>query len=304
MADTMNVYRVPVETLLDVRFDGFRGTVGRSKLAGTTVFEQLEDSHRIFITLEGQSRSTVAEIDDVPTVRRADRPGMVTVVPAGVRRRVLLEDPDFLILSLWVSGDFLRLCTEDDAADGAACPAILQNVRNHWSLRLAQAFRQAGTSGASAMEMQTLAFALLRHLTRSRGRLSESGGLDPLALGRVLELMQDRLADNLTLTELAAEAGLGVSAFSRAFAKSVGTSPYRHFAAVRMQRARELLARGNRPLAEIAGETGYADQAHFTAAFTRHTGFSPGKWRSEFGTIPGFLPISRKTGIAELTYNS
>jgi AraC family transcriptional regulator len=172
-------------------------------------------------------------------------------------------------------------------------------VRNHWSLRLAQAFRQAGAGGASAMEIQTLAFALLRHLTRSEGRLSESGGLDPLALCRVLELMQDRLADNLTLTELAKEAGLGVSAFSRAFAKSVGTSPYRHFAAVRMQRAKELLARGSRPLAEIAGETGYADQAHFTAAFTRHTGYSPGKWRSEFGTVPGFLPISRKTALAQ-----
>ena len=299
MADDINVYRVPVETLLDVRFDGFRGTVGRSKLAGETIFEQLENSHRIFITLEGQSRSTVAEIDDVPTVRRADRPGMVTVVPAGVRRRVLLEDPDFLILSLWVSGDFLSHCSDDDEADGVPRPAILQNVRNHWSLRLAQAFRQAGASGASAMEIQTLALALLRHLTRSEGRLSESGGLDPLALGRVLELMQDRLAENLTLTELAGEAGLGVSAFSRAFAKSVGTSPYRHFAAVRMQRAKELLARGMRPLAEIAGETGYADQAHFTAAFTRHTGYSPGKWRSEFGTVPGFLPISRKTALAQ-----
>jgi AraC family transcriptional regulator len=296
MSEYLNVYKVPVETLLHVTFDGFRGTIGRSKLAGQTFFEQYEAWHRIFITLEGQTRATIAEIDGLPTVRRADRPGTVTVVPAGVRRRVLLEDPDFLILSLWVSDAFLRHCTEDDSSD-ALRPALMQNVRNHWSLRLAQAFRQAGTGGASAMEMQTLAFALLRHLTRSHGRLSESGGLDPLALARVLELMQDRLADNLTLNELAAEAGLGVSAFSRAFAKSVGTAPYRYFAAARMQRAKELLAHGGRPLAEIAGEAGYADQAHFTAAFTRHTGFSPGKWRSAFGTVPRFLPISRKTAV-------
>ena len=126
---------------------------------------------------------------------------------------MLLEDPDFLILSLWVSDDFLSHCTGDDEADGAPRPAILQNVRNHWSLRLAQAFRQAGTVGASAMEIQTLAFALLRHLMRSEGRLSESGGLDPLALGRVLELMQDRLADNLTLTRACRRGGAGGQRF-------------------------------------------------------------------------------------------
>jgi AraC family transcriptional regulator len=297
MPEYMSAYKVPVETLLDVRLDGFRGTVGRSKLAGETVVEHYEDIHRIFITLEGQTRSTTAEIDRLPTVRRPDRPGAVTVVPAGVKRRVILEDPDFLILSLWVTDTFLNACADDDGP--AQTPPILQNVRNHWSLRLANAFRHAGLGGASAMEMQTLAFAMLRHLTRSQGRLSESGGLDPLALGRVLELMQDRLAENLTLTELAAEAGLGVSAFSRAFAKSVGASPYRYFAGARMQKAKELLAQGTRPLAEIAGETGYADQAHFTAAFTRYTGYSPGKWRSAFGTVPGFLPISRKTAISE-----
>jgi AraC-like DNA-binding protein len=62
-----------------------------------------------------------------------------------------------------------------------------------------------------------------------------------------------------------------------------------------MQRASELLLSSRHSLAEIAGEIGYGDQAHFTAAFTRHAGISPGKWRAEFGTVPEFLPISRKT---------
>jgi AraC family transcriptional regulator len=293
-------YKAPVNTLYGISFDGFQARIGRSKLSGVTFFEQYEDVHRIFVTLEGQTRSTVSEIDAQPAVRRPDKPGAVTIVPAGVRRRVLLEDPDFLVLNMTVSGPLLQDCTDDEpgAADaGDRQPPIVQNVRNHWLLRAAHAFKEAGVSGAPAMQMQGLAFAMVRHLARSPGRIGESGGLDPLALARVLELMNDRLAEDLTLAELAGEAGLGVSAFGRAFAKSLGAPPYRYFAGLRMQRAMELLAHSDQPLANIAGEAGYGDQAHFTAAFTRNTGFSPGKWRSEFGTVPRFLPISRKTAL-------
>jgi AraC family transcriptional regulator len=298
MAENVNVYRIPTRTLFTLSFDGFRAMVAHSKCAGEEVFEQHQAAHRIFVTLKGQTRSTVAEVDQQPIVRRPDRPGVMTIVPAGVRRRVLLEDVDFLVLDMSVSDDFLRLCAESDADGRPAQPLdlpILQNVRNHWLHRAAHVFSEAGTSGASSMHLQTLAFAMVRHLSRTRQRVSETGGLDPAALARVLQLMQDRLADDLTLSELAAEAGLGISAFGRAFTKSVGMPPYRYFAALRMQRATELLAGTQQPLAAIAGQTGYADQAHFTTAFTRHTGIAPGKWRAEFGTVPRFLPILRKT---------
>jgi len=46
-----------------------------------------------------------------------------------------------------------------------------------------------------------------------------------------------------------------------------------------MARAKALLKRARMPLVEIAVSTGYSDQAHFTAAFTRHEGVSPGRWR-------------------------
>ena len=147
------------------------------------------------------------------------------------------------------------------------------------------------------MHMQTLAFAIARHINNARKAPKAVHGLDPMALSRLIELMQQRLADNLTLTDLANEAGLSVSAFSRAFEKSLGTTPYRFFCKLRMQRAKELLTDRNWPVAMIAGEVGYADQAHFTAAFTRLVGTSPGRWRSELCNTPRFLPISRKTKL-------
>ncbi|WP_368733576.1 helix-turn-helix domain-containing protein [Acinetobacter baumannii] len=33
------------------------------------------------------------------------------------------------------------------------------------------------------------------------------------------------------------------------------------------------------PLSKVADECGFADQSHFTKAFTRLLGISPGRWR-------------------------
>jgi len=295
MSEYLEKCPVPVDILFAASFKGFRGSISRSKFSGEVFYELDQDAHRIFITLDGQTAATIAETDQHPTVSRPDRPGVITVVPAGVRRRVLLRDVDFLILEMTVSDAFIQLCAGNESACAPAIPPFVQNVQNDWLLRAAQAFHEAGMSGAPSIQLQTLTFAMMRHLTRSPGKVSQNGGLDPSALSRIMELMHDRLSDDLSLTDLADEAGLGVSAFSRAFGKSIGSSPYRYFAALRMQRAKELLIHSNQPLTEIAGETGYSDQAHFTAAFTRAAGMSPGKWRAEFGTVPDFLPISRKT---------
>jgi AraC family transcriptional regulator len=107
-------------------------------------------------------------------------------------------------------------------------------------------------------------------------------GLDPAALRRVLALMNDRVADDLSLADLAAECGLGISAFGRAFRQSTGSTPHRYLTGVRMQRAKELLWQRQMPLALIAGSVGYSDQAHFTTAFARHNGIPPARWREVF----------------------
>ena len=296
-------YASPGDLLFEAAFDGFEVRAARSRRPGGTIFEHYEDVHRVFITLEGGTRATIAEIDDHPTILRPDQPGAVTVVPAGTRRRVLLEDTDFVIFNIAFTDEFLRASLADDPDELGDDwrPPLVQNIVNPWLMRAGLAFKSAGMQGAPAMQIETFALLIARHIAAPGRHNGRGGGLDPLALSRVVQLMQDRIADDLTLIELGAEAGLGVSAFGRAFAKSLGQSPFRYFAALRMRRAQELLVHTAKPLAEIAGETGYADQAHFTAAFTRYAGISPGKWRAEFGTAPNFMPISRKTAPRPVT---
>ena len=47
----------------------------------------------------------------------------------------------------------------------------------------------------------------------------------------------------------------------------------------RLDTAREAMLRG-RPLAEVADEVGFADQAHFTRVFKAASGLTPARYRA------------------------
>jgi transcriptional regulator GlxA family with amidase domain len=46
-----------------------------------------------------------------------------------------------------------------------------------------------------------------------------------------------------------------------------------------MERAQGLMLKSNAPLAQIAIDCGFADQAHLSRLFLQFTGESPGSWR-------------------------
>ena len=251
---------------------GFQAIHAQSRRIGETVLEHCEPHHRILITLGGSSAQTIAEAQGAATVSRPDRAGCITIVPADTHRRVILKDPALSLLTIALAPDF--------PDGGTGCLPLLQNARDDWLWRAGIAFQSAAESG-SEMEREGLALAIGRHLQRLGGVSARRlpTGLDPAALRRVIALMQDRLAESLSLAELAGECGLSISAFGRAFRQSTGVTPHRYLAAMRMEQAKALMRRQALPLAHIAGVVGYSDQAHFTNAFTRHTGLPPARWR-------------------------
>ncbi len=105
--------------------------------------------------------------------------------------------------------------------------------------------------------------------------------LSPRRLRRVLCLIEARLADNLSLADLAAEAGLSPHHFTRAFRAATGLPPYRYLMRERIARARLLIVTTELSLAQIAFDCGFSSQAHFTTAFTRLTGTTPGRLRKQ-----------------------
>jgi AraC-like DNA-binding protein len=103
--------------------------------------------------------------------------------------------------------------------------------------------------------------------------------LSPPKLRRVIDFIETNLQDSIGLDDLAHAAGLSANHFLRVFKLTTGETPYHFLRARRLERARQLLADNAMPLAELALECGFANQAHFTAAFSREVGISPGRYR-------------------------
>ena len=118
--------------------------------------------------------------------------------------------------------------------------------------------------------------------TRPR-RAVVGGGLAAWQMHRASELLRETLDGSVRLADLAHECNLSVSHFARSFKASFGVTCHRWLTERRIEHAQELLARTNTPLVDIAGQSGFADQAAFTRTFHRLVGMPPGQWRREHG---------------------
>jgi AraC family transcriptional regulator len=105
------------------------------------------------------------------------------------------------------------------------------------------------------------------------------GGLTARQVRIVTDYLDSRLPQSLDLAEVAGLAGLSPSHFHRAFRLTMGAPPHRWLTRRRIRRAQELMLNPKQSLADIAVETGFADQPHFTRVFAKEVGVSPGAWR-------------------------
>ena len=105
---------------------------------------------------------------------------------------------------------------------------------------------------------------------------------DRLQLGR-LNAVVDWVAKNLdkaiTNAILAERAGLSEPHFRHMFAKAMGISPIRYVQQQRVERARELLANTNLPIAHLASECGFVSQSYLTTCFRTTYGMTPARFR-------------------------
>lgn len=84
----------------------------------------------------------------------------------------------------------------------------------------------------------------------------------------------------LKLSEWGEKRGLAPWSVSRGFAQVFSISPEAFRARARARRALTSIRQTNLPLATIAAELGFADQAHMTRSIRQLTGAAPRAWRS------------------------
>lgn len=94
---------------------------------------------------------------------------------------------------------------------------------------------------------------------------------------RAKEYLETLPDENVSLDTLAREAGIGPFHLCRVFRRETGLSPHAYQIHVRMRLAKSLLMQGI-PIARVAAEAGFADQAHLTRHFKRMFGVTPGRY--------------------------
>jgi AraC family transcriptional regulator len=130
-----------------------------------------------------------------------------------------------------------------------------------------------------------LAVHLLRHYTSSGAGVPKfAGGLSGKKLRRVMSLIAEEFESDLSLADLAQEAGMSTFHFAREFKRTTGSTPHQYLIKFRIDRAKALLSESEMPLVEVSSRSGFSHQSHFTRLFRKLTGTTPQSYRLRFQT--------------------
>jgi AraC family transcriptional regulator len=156
---------------------------------------------------------------------------------------------------------------------------------------LAALHRAAADPADSRLYVDALLHALAAHLLQhySRGRSTLSGSqtglpahperLVPRRIRRVTDYIRANLAGDLSISELAAQAGLSSFHFARVFRRETGEAPHQFVSRLRLEEAARLLRATDHTVLQIAIAVGFESASHFSVQFKRSYCVTPLAYR-------------------------
>jgi len=242
---------------------------------------EAEDWDALFVNRSGSGRY---EVDFCGTHHAMDlHRNLCCFIPAGADTRLQFEHRSGSFSLYFRPGTLAALLGNENKEGMVPAPIVgrhLPRVSRIMGL-IETEMRRPGPS--SRLMIDGLLRAIASLLASNDGTRVVDGNeriyLPPHKLKRVTDFIEANLHDSIGLDDLAKAAGLSANHFLRVFKLATGETPYHFLRARRLERARQLLVDDRLPLAELALECGFANQAHFTAAFSREVGVSPGRYR-------------------------
>lgn len=138
----------------------------------------------------------------------------------------------------------------------------------------------------SPLIIEGLTLELLGLGARAASAAKRAGPSAPRWLLRVRDLLTERCTTAFTLAGLAAEADVHPGYLATAFRRHFGCTVGAYMRRQRVALACRQLTGSDEPLADIALQTGFADQSHFTRTFKRQVGFTPAAYRKMSAQAP------------------
>ncbi len=193
--------------------------------------------------------------------------GSLAICPAGVDCSVT-SDAGADALMLAVDPSQLSLAAAEDSAIEAQLIERMSGYdRNLQSTAAALASQSAQNYPEGPLAWNETAYGFVNGLVSRHTSVPPRpprGRLGGQTLQKIREYIQAHLDQPIEVTDLADLAGRSAFHFTRVFARSVGMTPYRYVVHLRLQAALRRVRKGRMSLAEIAADTGFADQSHLS----------------------------------------
>ena len=192
--------------------------------------------------------------------------------------------------------------------DGEQVPVMLQHC--HISLESpVQQLEQGGTldevkeiifrimrypelTPANECYIQSGLYALFARLEESaHARYSDSESNDNFYITQAMAYILSHPFPDITVMDVANYLHISRSYLFALFKKYLHTSPQQFLTLSRITNGRELLAKTDIPIADIASSCGYQNPFAFSRAFKREVGMTPSEYRKEYRHVDTILEI-------------
>lgn len=186
------------------------------------------------------------------------------------------------VLQLWWSNPLLTPFLAAGERARSARFSVPESDRPRWAARLAamhaeQEQQREGHAEAVRAYLTITLIELARLAAPSPAGLRQQG--EPV-LARVFEVVDDRYAERLSTSDVAAAVGLTPGYLTTVVRERTGRTVLDWITERRMAAARTLLLTTDLSAETIARRVGYEDPTYFSRRFRVHHGLAPGRWRA------------------------
>ena len=203
------------------------------------------------------------------------QPGQVIFHLAGESHSNRFHKSGGQVLNVELSSSFLERLTESRGIPANRRRILNSSYALQLGLRLRKEFAQ--TDLTSCLAIEGLTMELMAEIFRERilqGKPRSSTWLD-----EVMEILNDRYDQRITLDDLAASVSVHPVHLARAFRKRYLCSVGDHIRKLRIEAACRELLNSSESISEVALRTGFSDQSHLCRALKRYAGISPSHLR-------------------------
>jgi len=252
----------------------------QSKSPGRLEYRFHAPRHLLVAYEHGTRREGETFIEGLPRSARRDMARKLALVPAGHEYHEWheLNAPVRLMLFHFDPNE-LRI----GVPDTAFTPRLFFEDARLWDTVLKlKRLLEAPTSN-NRLYFEALGVVLVHELARLDSGLDRvgpqvRGGLAAWQQRVVAAYIEEHLAEQIPLANLAQLARLSPYHFCRAFKQSFGVPPHRYHTKQRIERAKVLLQKRPLSVTEIGLTLGFSETSSFTAAFRKATGLTPSSY--------------------------